>query len=205
MTERLAASRTDPRTLVPAARAMYEAGKTRREVLTAIYGVDLPREAVLIERDFVDGNKPVRVLWHAHPWELMIPLDRGGPTFMLDAIDAEDEVRAYRQAPHVLLVGLLCYADVPNGFSMIGYDLSEIAAGRSTVVGLPQQREVQESGAQFTVFGPSLIDVLADMTIRYHASWGIKDNRSSNEERRDAENELAGIESLRRELAGRPQ
>jgi hypothetical protein len=202
MTERIVASRKDPRTLVPAARAMYEAGKTRSEVLIAIYGVDLPREAVLIQRDFVDGNKPIRVLWRAHPWELMIPLDRGGPKFMLGSLDYEDEVRAYAQAPRILPVAWLCYPRVPIGMSLIGYDLDEIAAGRSTVVGLPQeQRQVPESGAKFTVFGPSLIDVFSDVITSYHASWGDRDVREAHEERRDAANELAGIEALRRELA----
>jgi hypothetical protein len=202
MAERIVASRADPRTLVPAARAMYEAGKTRSEVLTAIYGVDLPREAVLIQRDFVDGNKPIRVLWRAHPWELMIPLDRGGPKFMLGSLDHEDEVRAYAQAPHILPVAWLRYPRVPVGYSLIGYDLNEIAAGRSTVVGLPpEQRQVPESGAKFTVFGPSLIDVFSDVITSYHASWGTRDVREAHEERRDAAIELAGIEALRRELA----
>ena len=92
MTERIDASRKDPRTLVPAARAMYAAGKTRSEVLTAIYGVDLPREAVLIERDYVAGkNKPIRAMWKTHPWELMIPLERGGPQFMLGSLEYDSE------------------------------------------------------------------------------------------------------------------
>ncbi len=59
------ASRANPLTLVPAARSLYEAGKTRSEVLTAIYGVDLPAEAELIERYFVVGGAPLRVLWDA--------------------------------------------------------------------------------------------------------------------------------------------
>ena len=91
------ASRSDPRTLVPAARALYAAGKTRSEVLTSIYGVDLPREAVLIERDFVTGDKPLRVLWNTHPWELMIPLDRGGPKYVIHpdiAAEIEAKVKA---------------------------------------------------------------------------------------------------------------
>jgi hypothetical protein len=207
MTERIVASREDPRTLVPAARAMYEAGKTRSEVLTAIYGVDLPREAVLIERDYVAGKKkPIRAMWKTHPWELMIPLERGGPQFMLGSLEYDSDRHAFAQAPHVLLVAWLCYARVPTGFSLIGYDLREVAAGRSTVVGLlpPDERQVPESGATFTVLGSSLIDVFADVISSYLASWGDLESRDAAEERRDAKRELAGIEALRRELVDSP-
>ncbi len=133
----------------------------------------------------------------------MIPLDRGGPTFVLHPNVADDEARAYAQAPHVLLLGLMNYPDVPFGMSMFGYDLDEVAAGRSTVVGLPDVMQVPESGARFTVLGPSLIDVFADVIRGYIASWGTRDGSGANEERHEAEKELAAVEAVRRELAGR--
>ncbi len=74
-------SRADPRTLVPATRAMYERGFSRSQVLQEIYGVDLPREAVLFLRDFVNDDKPLRASWFYFPWELMISLESGGPTY----------------------------------------------------------------------------------------------------------------------------
>ena len=120
----------------------------------------------------------------------MIPLDRGGPAFMLGSIDYQDDVRAYAQVPHVLLIGWLCYPRVSIGHSMIGYDLREVAAGRSTVVGLPQQREMPESGAQFTVFGPSLNDVFSEVIRSYHSSWTDREDRAAFEERREAAFEL---------------
>jgi hypothetical protein len=200
------ASRSDPRTLVPAARALYAAGKTRSEVLTSIYGVDLPREAVLIERDFVTGDKPLRVLWNTHPWELMIPLDRGGPKYVIHPDIAAEEALAYAQAPHVLLLGELNYPypEVPTGFSMFGYDLNEVSKGRSTVVGVLQQRQVPASGLKFTVLGPSLLDVFADAIGAYHASWGDRDGRDASEEKRDAEHEAIAVEAIRHELAANP-
>lgn len=202
MTEPIVASRSDPGTLVPAARAMYEAGKTRSEVLTTIYGVDLPGEAVLIHRDLVRGGKAVRVRWGVHPWQLMITLDQGGPSFPIGPLGCTDEVRAYAQAPNVLLVGWLCYPKVPNGFSLIGYDLDEIAAGRSTVVSLPpEHRQVPESGAIFRPLGPSLVDVLAEVINDYHARWNDREGPDAYEERAAAEKELAAVEAIRQELA----
>ena len=205
MTEPIAASRAHPRTLVPAARAMYEAGKTRSEVLTEIYGVDLPRETALIHRDLIRGDRCVRVMWGVHPWQLMIALDDGGPSFALGPLGYIDEVRAYAQAPNVLLVGWLCYPNVPNGFSLIGYDLDQIAAGHPTVVSLPQEhRQVPEAGARFTPFGPSLVDVLADVIKDYHASWSDRENAASWEERTAAKQELAAVEAIRHELGAQP-
>lgn len=198
----MVALRADPRQLVPAARAMYEAGKTRSEVLAAIYGVDLPREAALIHRDFVEGKKPLRVLWRAHPWELMIPLEDGGPQFMLGELDYRDEVRAFRQVPHILPVAWLRYSGVPKGYSLIGYDLEEVAAGRATVVALhPRHDEVPENGAarEFERIGESLLDVFACMVRAYMDRWD-RDTREDAEERRDAGVELAGVEALRAEL-----
>ncbi len=180
---------------------MYEAGKSRSEVLTAIYGVDLPREAVLIHRDYVLGQGGLRVIWKTNPWQLMIPLDKGGPKFEIGEIDCEDDVRAYAQAPNVVLVAWLGYPNIPRGFSLIGYDLDEVAAGRSTVVGLPQQRQVPLTGAQFTVFGPSLIDVFSDMITGYRSSRADREDRGALEDRNHASGELAGIEALRHELA----
>ncbi len=205
MTEGIAASRADPRTLVPAARQMYEAGKTRSEVLTAIYGVDLPREAPLFLRDYVEGDNALGVSWNAHPWELMLPLDRGGPQFMIDGPWLVDDIRAYAQAPHVVIVGHLCYARLPNGLLLIAYDLNEVAAGRSTIVALPAGcRQVPESGAVFSPIGDSLIDVFSSVIADYTQHWEQWDNRTSAEELERVARQREGIEALRRELAAGP-
>src|SRR4051812_22992980 len=141
-------SRADPRTLVPAARAFYENGWTRSKVLTAIYGVDLPREAMLFLRDFVNDTKPLQASWNIHPWELMIPLELGGPSLEIGPIECAEEMRAYAAAPHVLVLGTTGYNDAPHGASLIGYDLDELRNGRSTVVGLDFVDRFPESGAQ---------------------------------------------------------
>ena len=129
---------------------MYLAGKSRADVLRAIYGVDLPREAVLIHH-FVEGKRPLRVLWRI-------------------------------------------------GFSLIGYDLDAVAAGRSTVVAMPPDLDtVPESGARFEVCAPSLLDLLTDVVTTYRDSWR-EDRREDAEEQGDADRELAAVDDVRREL-----
>lgn len=200
MVQAINPSRADPGSLVPAARAMYEQGMTRRQVLETIYGVDLPHEALLFLRDFVHDAKPLDALWNVHPWELMIPLEEGGPKFQIGPLLSQDEVRAYAQAPHVVILGQTNYHSAPLGSSLIAYDLDEIRAGRSTVVGLRKLRDVPESGARFEVFGPSLIDVFIDTIKSYRALFADEDTREAAEKRIATARHLECVEALRSEL-----
>jgi hypothetical protein len=174
---------------------------SRSQVLEAIYGVDFPREAVLFLRDFVHDAKPLGALWNVHPWELMIPLEEGGPKFPIGPHAIQNELRTYAQAPRLVLLGRIIYPEAPLGHSMIAYDLDELRVGRSTVVGLRNQRDVPETGAQFTVFGPSLIDVFIETIKAYYAGFAHIDRREEAEKRRETEADLANVEALRRELA----
>ncbi len=132
-------SRAEPKTLLPAALAMYAQGKTRSQVLEAIYGVDLPREAVLCHRDFAYEDEGLAVDWRYHPWELMIPPNEGKRApFPINDYQSDKDALAYEIAPNVLPLGALSYAadGVRLGGSLFGYDLDELRAGRTTVVGL---------------------------------------------------------------------
>jgi hypothetical protein len=201
-------SRVEPWTLVPAARALYEQGLTRSQVLQAIYGVDLPREAMLFFRDFVkndDDDPPVEASWGTLPWELMIPLEDGGPQFEIPPHEAARDARIYATSPSVLLLGRTGYDETPTGASLIGYDLDELRAGRTTVVGLSVLLDVPGADARFTVFGSSLVDVFRDMIVRYRAlmeEW-IKTGvgGDSYEDVHRVSRHLASIEALQRELA----
>jgi hypothetical protein len=197
-------SRADPATLVPAARALYEQGLTPGEVLERIYGVDLPLEARLFLRDFVNDAKPLQASWGIHPWELMIPLDAGGPRLVIAPHEAAREARAYAQAPRVLLLGGTGYHDAPHGGSLIGYDLDELRAGRTTIVGLEHASEPPGSGAAFAVFGPSLIAVFCDLIASYRAlmeRWiakGVGSDTYADVDELTAQ--LASVEALQREI-----
>jgi hypothetical protein len=200
----ITASRADPRTLVPAARAMYERGFTRSQVLEAIYGVDLPPEATVFLRDFVHDDKPLSASWFAHPWELMIPLDQGGPSFKIGPIECEREARVFAMAPNLLLLGITGYNDAKHGASLIAYDLEELRAGRSTIVGL-KKKKLSESGANFTVFAPSLVDLFTDLIVRYRdliRKWiAMGVGGETVAEIDEMTSHLASVEALRQELA----
>ena len=157
---------------MPVARALYEQGLTRSEVLETIYGVDLPFEAALFMRDVVpydDDERRLEASWGTLPWELMIPLDDGGPRIEIGRVEITREIRAFTQAPHVLLLGRTGYSYTQGGGRLIGYDLNELRAGRTTVVGLNQKGEIPEVGAVFAVLGPSLIAVFRDLVVRFRA------------------------------------
>jgi hypothetical protein len=199
-------SRENPRTLVPAARALYERGLTRSQVLEAIYGVDLPPEAALFLRDFVSEEMTLQALWSTHPWELMIPLEEGGPAFEIGPIESAEEALAFAQAPHVIVLGCINYSGAPFGDSIFGYDIDELHAGRSTVVGLRGMIHIPKSGAQFTMFGSSMIDVFCEVIANY---------RKLTEQQIDAgiggelvqdlaqmDYQLASVRALRGELTG---
>lgn len=199
--------RADPRTLVPTARRLYKEGKSCSEVLTAIYGVDLPREAYLVFRDYVREEKPLQASWLLHPWELMIPFEQGGPKLEIDPHSVRMECRAFAQAPQVLLLGNTGYNDATYGASLFGYDLDALRAGRTTIVGLDSLRDVPESGAEFQVFGPSLLDFFHELISRYHGlmnKWIETDVFTyTHDDLEEIADQLRGIEALQREVAGR--
>lgn len=197
-------SRADPRTLVPAARAMYERGLTRSQVLETIYGVDLPPEATLFLRDFVHDDKPLNASWFAHPWELMIPLEQGGPSFEIGQIECEREARVFAMTPNLLLLGITGYNEAKHGASLIAYDLEELRAGRSTIVGL-KKRKLSEPGATFTVFGSSLVEVFCELISNYRdlirrwITMGV--GGETTVEVQEMSSQLASVEAIRKELA----
>jgi hypothetical protein len=184
---------------------MYERGFSRSQVLQEIYGIDLPREAVLFLRDFVDDDKPLRASWFYFPWELMIPLESGGPTYEPGPEACAEEVRKYATAPNLLFLGITGYNEAEHGASLIAYDLDELRAGRSTIVGLNHKDELPETGAQFTVFAPSLVDLFANLIVRYRdliRKWiamGVGGETVSDID--EMNSQLASVEAIRRELA----
>jgi hypothetical protein len=197
-------SRADPQTLVPAARAMYERGFSRSQVLQEIYGVDLPREAALFLRDFVNEDKPLQASWYELPWELMIPPESGGLLYELGDLECEQISRAYAMAPNLLLLGTTGYNEAEHGAALIAYDLDELRAGRTTVMGLPNHRLIPESGGSFVVFGPSLVDVYADLIVKYRKlirHWiDIGTGSETIADIQEMTRQLESLEAIRKEL-----
>jgi hypothetical protein len=199
-------SRADPMSLIPAAAAMYEAGRTRREVLEAIYGVDFPSETVPILRDFVSGDKPLAVSWRIQPWELMVRPEDRDPDMDLGPLQCDEEARVYAEAPNVVLLARFGYDGVELGSSLIGYDLDELRAGRSTVVGLKSvpRLPLKPFRFTFTVFGPSVLDVLHEVVASYLDDIRRRAKHDPHEDPEPIERQLARVVAVQRELAGEP-
>jgi hypothetical protein len=197
-------SRADPQTLIPAARAMYERGFSRSQVLQEIYGVDLPPEAALFLRDFVNEDKPLQATWYELPWELMISPESGGLMYEIGSLECEQISRAYAMAPNLLLLGTTGYNEADHGAALIAYDLDELRAGRSTVMGLPNHRLIPETGGSFVVFGPSLVDVYADLIVNYRKltrHWiDIGTGTETITDIQEMNSHLESIEAIRKEL-----
>lgn len=200
MSESVSWSRAEPMSLIPAARAMYEQGYARSDVLTAIYGVDLPAEALLVLRDFVIDAKPLGVSWRITPWELMVRPENRDPEMDLGPHECDEDARAYAQAPHIVLIGRLEYHGVELGSSLIGYDLDELRAGRSTIVGLKNVPRLPASPVTFTVFGPSLLEVLHELVASYLALAKRRFESDHHEDVDSVVEQLDSIEILQREL-----
>lgn len=170
-------SRGAPQSLIPWARRLYEQGKAREQVVREIYGVDFPAEVYLL-RDTDGPDLPLD--WLNQAWWIMTPLEQGGPKVVVSPNEDQYLINAYAQAPHVALLMVLWEDDAIHGDSIIGYDLDELRAGRSTVVGLLDQTDVPESGAEFKVFGPSLLQVLHEWLTNQHEMLAWRLTRESN-------------------------
>lgn len=182
---------------------MYAQGKTRSQVLEAIYGVELPREAVLCHSHFAYEREGLGADWRYHPWELMIPPSDGmRAPYPINDYQSGKDALAYELAPNVLLLGTLGYAadGVRLGGSLFGYDLDELRAGRTTIVGLLNQ-PVFSSGERFTVLGPSLVDILVETVASYLAFSERLARRDSHVDHEPVREDLKRVEAFQRELA----
>jgi hypothetical protein len=164
-------SRSDPTTLIPAARALAERGTAPHDVVGAIYGVDLPREAWLLERDIIsqsagDSVLQLDVLWGTLPWELMIPIERGGPRAILGPRLAAVDAAIYKAAPELIPLGRMGYRPTEVSGSYLAYSIDELRAGRSTVLACHRD-EVDRGAAKFRIVGPSLLEVLRVAIVDY--------------------------------------
>lgn len=164
-------NRSDPSTLVPAARALAERGTPPHDVVRAIYGVDLPHEAWLLARDLLaptGGDVAIQldVLWGTLPWELMIPLDRGGPKFVISPRHAEIDAGIYRAAPELIALGRMGYRPTEHSNMYLAYSIDELRAGRTTVLACPRD-DVDDGTPKFGIIGTSLLEVLRTAIVDY--------------------------------------
>ncbi|GII82125.1 hypothetical protein Ssi03_01150 [Sphaerisporangium siamense] len=146
------------------ARALYEAGLPPEQVLRECYGADLPREVFSIAAadPYTLG---LLAKWANQPWQLAVPLDRGGPASQADTYEPKER-RVHVLDPDLLPLVFLIRPgiDIEDDGLVLCYRLTELAAGRSTIFGV---REDADNPSEATRLGDSLLAVLH----RHHTKY----------------------------------
>lgn len=204
---RAAASRDDYGSMSALARALHGRGVGARDVLRDCYGVRWPDELFAIAEAREQGRDPP-MLYTNQPWNLAIPLDRGGPAAEAPAIGKiERQVLAHDPALVPLVV--LQDPDYRHGDSVVCYRLDELAAGRATAFGL---RLFFPRHAAPERYGDSLVAVMrdhfGDAVRRLERELAGPRNRGAGSiDERDvaaARTWLAEVEDIARTLPGAP-
>lgn len=200
------ASRADYASMARLARALYERGATPREVLQACYGVEFPEEFLMMAEihPWRPGLSPS---YTNQPWQMAIPLDRGGPAPRPDSMDRTEQEMLARDS-HLLPLAHLWDRNLRLGNTIICYHLNELAAGRTTIVGVKNPDEYDFEAIHL---GDSLLDVLHRYYVEYHTktereynsprNWGAGSLDESDVEQ--AASYLEKVEELRRRLVER--
>ena len=133
------ASRGDYASMARWARALYGSGLGIRAVIRTCYGVDFPEEFFVIAESGA-WQRRLWVLFTDQPWELTVPLDQGGP---LPEGDLEGrERKIFARDPDLVPIVYLWTGGYDQ---MVGcYRLTELAAGRSTMFGVPRRAEPRD-------------------------------------------------------------
>ena len=199
------ASRGDYASMARWARALYGSGLGIRAVIRTCYGVDFPEEFFVIAESGA-WQRRLWVLFTDQPWELTVPLDRGGPLPEGDLEGRERKIFA-RDPDLVPLVYLWT-----GGYDqMVGcYRLTELAAGRSTMFGVPRRAEPRDEIVCYDDYDSLLavlhahhVDYLQQMEWILDQPWnfgfGALDQRAVDQSRL-----LVGkVEALQREVSSR--
>ncbi|MFC4052616.1 ankyrin repeat domain-containing protein [Actinomadura syzygii] len=218
---RAQASRDDYRSMARLAWALYSTGTNVRDVLDECYGVAFPEEffvlAEALSRGSVSGQET------SLPWGLAVPLERGGPPLRHSPTLWPAERRIFEWDSDLVPL-LALYGDerwdrvehewraTPHGHLIHCYRLSELAAGRSGVVGVPWRRAEEGGELSADPSGDSLLAVLHEHAAalrdldewesRQPWSWGADtiDDRQIEASRE----RVAEIEALQRLVDDRP-
>ena len=201
------ASRADYRSMAALARALYQTGHHARGVLRTCYGVDFPDELFAIA-DARARARPPHVDFTNQPWELAVPLVHGGPAPEPDGMD-DIEQRVLAFDPQLFAVMALLDPDSAHGHSVLCYRLDELAAGRSTVIGL-RGFFYRDSVASPERYGDSLLAVMlehfTDHARRRQRELASPANRGAGAidegHAADARGGLARVEEIVRHLTG---
>jgi hypothetical protein len=106
---------------------------------------------------------PVEIM--CQPWEVYRLADPTREPYLGAESMQRTADNASAQYPDIVLIMELSLCDAVHDGYFVGYDLRELRAGRSTVVGFYDK--VPAQGATYTVLGPSLLHVLHEMAADY--------------------------------------
>ena len=171
-------SRAKPETLSPFARELYSIGLSREDVLRKIYAVDFPEEFYLIESQRIAGNLDLTVEYLQHPWDLIATVESGGPSEKVELWSKNQEKQAFQKNPQVIPLMQLSIEGSMYDDYIIGYERSELAQGRSTVVG--HKGDITEKESQFVRIGASVLSVLETCLLEKHRILETQYNSLSN-------------------------
>jgi hypothetical protein len=212
------ASRDDYRSMARLAWALYAAGLRPAEVVAECLGVVLPDEFFVLAE--ADPDETTSGTTTNLPWGLAVPLDRGGPLLRPSSLTWRHERRIFAWDPDLVPLLTLhgderfdhaerAWRGVPHGHRLHCYRLSELAAGRTTVFGVPSDSHDRDLSVEPT--GDSLLTILHEHAAARHAldEWELRApwNRGAgsidHEDVADAHRIVLGIEALQRRLADR--
>jgi len=200
------ASRNDYRSMARLARALYESGETVRRVLRECYGVEFPEELLAIV-DARARRRAPHAQFTNQPWRLAVPLGQGGPAPEPHGLEVIEQ-RTFAVDPALVPLLVLRNPDSVHGNSLLCYRLDELAAGRSTVIGL-RAFWYRDSVAIPEPYGDSLVGVLhehfAENAHRLERELDSPSNRGAGSIDptyvSDAQGALARVEDIERQLA----
>ncbi|MGQ4487464.1 hypothetical protein ACN6LM_004667 [Streptomyces sp. SAS_281] len=205
---RVKASRGNYASMAYLARVLYETGLGPRAVIRECYGTDFPEEFFLLAEKDPDSLE-LLIDFTNQPWQLAVPLSRGGPPPQPDSRD-RIERRAFAYDPRLVPLAVPLGVDTALKGRVICYHLDELGAGRPSTFGI---RRTMGGDEETERYDGSLLDVLhqhhADFLRHLTHRSGLPCNRGTgavdDEDVEEAEDMMNRIEALQRQLTSMRQ
>ncbi|MCF2527054.1 hypothetical protein [Yinghuangia soli] len=189
--------------------SLYESGLGPGEVLRRCYGVPFPHEfLILSEPQEMNGDLLVDLF--DQPWQMAVPPERGGPRTSALPRREEHERALLARDPDLLPLLVPLGVRERHGGKTIGYRLSELAVGRTTVFALPRDAR---PGSAIERVGHSLLALLHEHHADAHKAardqYNAPSNRGFGMVDADEVDELAAllrhVQDLQRRTTEQPQ
>lgn len=189
--------------------SLYEAGLRPGEVLRRCYGVSFPQEFfILCEPQEMNGE--LLVDYFDQPWQMAVPPERGGPCDSALPRREERERALLARDPDLLPLLVPLGPRERHGGKTVGYRLSELAVGRTTVFALPRDARPD---SPIERVGDSLLALLHEHHADAHKAardqYNAPSNRGFGMVDADEVDELAAllrhVQDLQRRTTARPQ